>query len=78
MQWKNSETWEHKKSRMELWHMWFAWYPVKVYIKDGHYVKAWLEYVHRKGTVDTGWENGVRYVRGWDFEYRVIRHSVIK
>ena len=41
------------------WHLWFAWYPVKV----GSHDCRWLEYVERKGFSfwdEMGWEYRAR------------------
>lgn len=44
--------------RIESWHKWFAWYPVRISTLE----RAWLETVERKGT----WFSQL----GWSFEYR--------
>jgi hypothetical protein len=64
MKWINGETWEHKKERIERWNPYFAWYPIKIGIVDGHHVKIWLEWIERKGTVYSGWD-GICTV--WDY-----------
>lgn len=46
--------------RIENWHRWFAWYPVRV----STWERAWLETVERKGT---WWAQ-----LGWTFEYLAI------
>jgi len=51
MKWINSETYDSKfernQSKWNVWHKWFAWYPVKIGVirtKDlkQRYIKAWL------------------------------------
>lgn len=47
-----------KIDRMEAWHTWFAWHPVRI----NTYQFAWLERLERKGCY---------YPQlGWSFEYR--------
>lgn len=40
------ETIEERSKRLEEWHLWFAWYPVRV----GPHDCRWLEYVERRMT----------------------------
>lgn len=50
-----------KIRRLEDWHLWFAWKPVRV----GEHDCRWLEYVERKGRYcDAGWD------AFWSWEYR--------
>jgi hypothetical protein len=60
MIWKDGPTWEETKRIRAEWHKWFAWYPVVIRIEEGHKIKAWLQYVERKGI----------YCYGWAWEYR--------
>jgi hypothetical protein len=60
------ETHEEKALRLENWHRWFAWYPVRV----GSHDCRWLEAVERKGTF-RGWI-GDPY---WEWEYRALDHK---
>jgi hypothetical protein len=43
------ETIKEKKIRLEQWHDWFAWYPVRVGSHDGR----WLETIKRQGLFDS-------------------------
>ena len=41
-------------ARLEKWHRWFAWYPVRIGYRDCR----WLEYVERKITYGfDGWDS---------------------
>lgn len=67
MRWINGETWDHKRARLESWHDWFAWYPVKAGItENGHWVKVWLVTVERKGIIRYDWQGG----NIWCWTYR--------
>ncbi len=55
-------SWESKKSHLENWHRWFAWYPVRVADFDCR----WLETVERQGRNHCfGLDNY------WEWKYRV-------
>ena len=43
MKFNCGESWEKQKKRLEDWHEWFAWYPVKV-----HNERVWLKTVYRR------------------------------
>jgi len=45
MKFNYGESWEYEKLRLENWHEWFAWRPVRVGNRDCR----WLEKVQRKG-----------------------------
>jgi len=45
MKFNCGESWEYEKLRLENWHEWFAWRPVRVGNRDCR----WLEKVQRKG-----------------------------
>ena len=47
-------------ARLEKWHRWFAWYPVRIGNRDCR----WLEYVERSMTP-------LGHV-GWEKEYRAV------
>jgi hypothetical protein len=52
MIWKNgltkNEKYRLKTIKTQTWHKWFAWYPVVIWIKEGHQIKAWLQYLERR------------------------------
>lgn len=58
---------------LEEWHDWFAFKPVNVGEKDGHYICAWLQTVQRKGTRRSIWSSkDMRTLDGWfSWEYRL-------
>lgn len=45
------ETYEERHARLENWHRFFAWYPVKIKDHDC----AWMEWVLRKGKFTCSW-----------------------
>lgn len=55
------ETQKEKFSRLEQWHYWFAWYPVRLGSRDCR----WLETIERKGKYYGGYSD-----IGWVWEYR--------
>lgn len=67
MIWTDGETWEEEKRRKGEWHKYFAWFPVTIRVENGHKIKAWLQYVERKGYFCWAWMGG-----GFDWEYREI------
>lgn len=50
---KTPETRHAFIKRIEQWHRWFAWYPVRVAENDCR----WLEVVERKGTQESSWDD---------------------
>jgi hypothetical protein len=58
MRWR-SESWGTKLARLEQWHRWFAWHPVRI----GEEL-LWLESVERLGKSHGG------YYPFWTWEYR--------
>lgn len=58
------ETWEEKRKRLEQWHRWFAWHPVKVEDHDCR----WFEVVERQRIYYRG-------MRGswWITYYRAVK-----
>lgn len=52
------------KERKMTWHIWFAWFPVRVAKGDCR----WLEKVERRGNIDYDYQ-GQNY---WRFEYRAL------
>lgn len=52
MKWDCGETLGEKIAREKEWHLWFAWYPVRV----GPHDCRWLEYVERRSV---GWWDGI-------------------
>ena len=54
------------EERLEKWHRWFAWHPVRVGLRDCR----WLEHVERKG-------RRLRTPHGsrWDWSYRPEEES---
>jgi len=67
MRWINGETFGHKHERCSEWHRWFAWHPVRIGEENGHWIKAWLEWVGRKGYYRNHWN-------GWTWQYRDLTH----
>ena len=64
MKFNCGETPAEKFERLENWHRWFAWHPVRV----GSHDCRWLEYVERKGTLHYYYdEYGGHW---WTWEYR--------
>lgn len=59
MRWQ-SESWLTKAGRLDIWHRWFAWHPVRA----GEEV-VWLEDVERKG--ELMYDSLSTY---WAWEYR--------
>ncbi len=45
------ETWDEKVARLEQWHPWFAWRPVRL----GSHDCRWLEWLVRKGKYTVDW-----------------------
>jgi len=56
--WESKSTYVH---RMQEWHRFFAWYPVK-----GEEKLMWLEYVERSAS---SWPE-IWILFGWDWQYR--------
>jgi hypothetical protein len=52
---------ETKLERLQKWHLWFAWHPVRLGENDCR----WLEWVQRKGKYWGNWA-----ADGWDWEYQ--------
>lgn len=57
------ETWQEREARINEWHRWFAWRPVRV----GPHDCRWLEVVERKITRHYTWGGGFT-----EREYRAI------
>jgi hypothetical protein len=56
MKWVNGYTREKKWEIKSNWHLWFAWYPVVLSsTPEGRSIKAWLQYVERKGKDMGNW-----------------------
>ncbi len=53
-------TWEDFRAARELWHPWFAWYPVRI----GQHC-YWLETVQRRGAFSANFGEDL-----WTWEYR--------
>lgn len=62
---------EEKDAARSEWHVWFAWFPVRVGPRDCR----WLEYVSRKGTYPI--HEAIDYfdcdTSGWTYEYSAIK-----
>lgn len=56
MKWQ-SESWAAERARLEDWHGWFAWHPVRI----GEQI-VWLEHIERIGEL--------AYEGGWLWTYR--------
>lgn len=52
-----------KFTRLNVWHPWFAWFPVRVAKRDCR----WLENVERKGKFYGGYGGDF-----WEWEYRAV------
>lgn len=52
------ESWLVKKARLERWHPWFAWFPVRI----GNHDCRWWETIERKGEYSD--------TCGWEWEFR--------
>ena len=52
-----------READKEKWHLWFAWYPVRVWRHDCR----WLEYVERRG-VQCGYGEGCHL----EWQYKVL------
>lgn len=51
MRWQRLTQYQKVALRAEKqarWHLWFAWFPVKIYQKDDHAQWCWLERVGRR------------------------------
>ena len=46
MKFKCKEAWQEDFDKLQEWHEWFAWYPVKIEKNTC----VWLEKIQRKGT----------------------------
>lgn len=58
-------TWNDEKKQKEEWHLWFAWYPIKIKSHDCR----WLENIYRKGTFIQSANLGYyRWI--WEYESR--------
>lgn len=55
--------WFRKKERLEKWHLWFAWHPVRLHEGDCR----WLEFVERKGSFASFYDTCE-----WNWEYRAL------
>lgn len=68
MQWFLINTQEHRKQVKECWHLWFAWFPIKIKIyPDGAVVWAWWCRVKRKGE----YKQLLGYSEcGWVYKYK--------
>lgn len=51
-----------RHQRKQLWHRWFAWFPVRIGPGDCR----WLETIHRKGTYHASYGGDF-----WTYEYAV-------
>jgi len=58
------ESWDHKRKRLEGWHKWFAWRPVRVTDNDCR----WLETLERRGVRDFG---------EWAWMYRLPKKALV-
>ena len=47
-----------KYKQSQEWHLWFAWFPVRLKISDTNIQWVWLESVYRKGNEYISGENG--------------------
>lgn len=56
-------TYAEYEERLQRWHLWFAWHPVRVAKGDCR----WLEKVERKGTPPKNWMDD------WSWEHRAIK-----
>ncbi len=54
----------------EIWHKWFAWYPVK--IKN---VWVWREKIERKLVFNCGCVLALGDFGGWNYEYRFLEKN---
>lgn len=66
MKFNCGETWTEQKARLEQWHRWFAWYPVKISNHDCR----WFETIERRGTFWSPWGDAF-----WHWTYRVIENG---
>lgn len=55
------ETHKEKNARLNVWHRWFAWYPVIISDHDCR----WLEWVMRRGELLHQWDDS-----WWSWSYR--------
>jgi len=63
MRWTSSGS--NKYIDKELWHDWFAWFPVCIRNHGGgHKEMVWFEKIKRKGKYTS-----IQY--GWDFKYKL-------
>ena len=63
MKFNCGETITERHERLEKWHRWFAWRPVRLGSRDCR----WLEYIERKGNYVHCWQDA-----WWIWEYRAI------
>jgi hypothetical protein len=45
-----------KRQQRREWHEWFALWPVRINMKDGRYIYAWLEPVMRRDSSRYEWD----------------------
>lgn len=57
MKWDCGPSWTEKRVKLEDWHPWFAWRPIRVASHDCR----WLESIDRKGRFT---------IHGWIWDYR--------
>jgi hypothetical protein len=66
MRWIDGYSYNEKRRRKEVWHLWFAWYPVRIGVTPEHRkIYVWLESVWRKGVYISSW--GDCY---WIYQYK--------
>jgi len=62
------ENWLAKRGRLQKWHKWFAYLPVKIGVdENGKDVCVWLQTIGRKGTHDSSYFRE----KAWTWEYRL-------
>ena len=70
MKFNCGETWSTKQQRLQEWHEWFAWHPIRL----GDHDCRWLEKVQRKGTLCWGgWIDS-----WWYWDYKAIENPCNK
>lgn len=62
-----SETWQQKRDRLQRWHHWFAWHPVRVNTRI-----YWLETIYIKGQFHSN------YDCYWTWEYAANVFDILK
>ena len=68
MKFNCGDSFKKKCEKLENWHGWFAWRPVRVGENDCR----WLETVQRKGThCWTGWPGSF-----WQWEYKPMKEEI--